>query len=48
VLKEELVSYCRLDVDILAKGCMTLRELVMGDHGVDPFVCSTTIASLCM
>ena len=51
--QEELVSYCRSDVDILRKCCLKFRELFMnltkqGDHrGIDPFEKCITIASAC-
>ena len=46
--QRELEAYCKQDVEILTKACMKFRKLVMDEHNVDPFVASTTIASLCM
>lgn len=46
--KQQLEHYCRLDVEILAKGCLTFREMLMKQHNVCPFSVAMTIASLCM
>ena len=45
--KEEIVKYCRSDVDILRKCCMQFRELLRDKTGIDPFERSLTIASYC-
>ena len=46
--QEEMLKYCRSDVDILRKGCIQFRQLVIDvTGGVDPFE-YVTIASLCM
>lgn len=52
--KQELVDYCKSDVDILAKACLMFRKLFMDitkttsdDLGVDPFQTCLTIASAC-
>ena len=48
---EELLKYCRSDVDILLNSCWKFRKLYMEstgpDNPIDPFD-YTTIASLCM
>lgn len=53
-LKQELLEYCKSDVDILAKASLIFRKLFMNltkkdsaDSGVDPFQCALTIASAC-
>ncbi|XP_071153592.1 uncharacterized protein [Mytilus edulis] len=52
-LQEELLKYCRSDVDILRKGCLEFRKMFMdittkGDlDGIDPFESCITIASAC-
>lgn len=49
---KELNSYCLSDVELLAAGCLTFRDIIMnlsssiGDT-IDPFFSSITIASLC-
>jgi hypothetical protein len=48
VFKEALLEYCHLDVSILTQGCMKMRQLIMEEHNIDPFVVAPTIASLCM
>ena len=45
--KEEIVKYCRSDVDILRKCCMAFREMLRDKTGIDPFERSLTIASYC-
>ena len=54
--KTEILKYCQDDVHILAKACLKFREIFMmctvdenrdREHGIDPFQCSTTIASAC-
>ena len=44
----ELERYCKLDVEILATGCLRFRELLRAEHDVDPFADAVTIASTCM
>ena len=48
---EELLEYCRSDVDILLNACWKFRKLYMestgSDNPIDPFD-YITIASLCM
>ena len=45
--KEEIVKYCRSDVDILRKCCMEFREMLCEITGIDPFGKCLTIASAC-
>ena len=44
---EELLKYCRSDVDILRRCCMNFAKTVKGLCKVNPFECCITIASLC-
>ena len=45
--KNEIVKYCRSDVDILRKCCMEFREMLRNETGIDPFDKCLTIASYC-
>jgi hypothetical protein len=45
--KNELISYCRSDVDILRRGCTKFIELFECTSHVNPFKNSVTIASAC-
>ena len=45
--KNEIVKYCRSDVDILRKCCMKFREMLRNETGIDPFDKCLTIASYC-
>ena len=45
--RKEITSYCRSDVDILAKCCLLYREMFKDQTGIDPFDKSLTIASYC-
>ena len=45
--REEIIKYCRSDVDILAKCCMMYREMFREKTGIDPFDKALTIASYC-
>ena len=45
--REEIVKYCRSDVDILRQCCMEFREMLRGITGIDPFEKCLTIASYC-
>ena len=45
--REEIVKYCRSDVDILRQCCMEFRELLRDKTGIDPFEKCLTIASYC-
>ena len=44
---EEIIKYCRSDVDILRKCCMEFREMLRGITEIDPFDKCLTIASAC-
>ena len=51
--KQELKAYCESDVDILKRGCLSFRRIIMQQTisdihptGIDPFQKSITIASL--
>ena len=44
---EEIIRYCRSDVDILRKCCMEFREMLCEITGIDPFEKCLTIASTC-
>ena len=53
-LEKELLDYCKSDVDILAKACLSFRKLFMeitkkdmSDSGVDPFAQCITLPSVC-
>ena len=45
--REEIVKYCRSDVDILRQCCMEFREMLRDNTGIDPFEKCLTIASYC-
>ena len=45
--KEEIIKYCRSDVDILRNCCMKFREMLRDETGIDPFDTCLTIASYC-
>ena len=45
--KEEIIKYCRSDVDILRKCCMEFREMLCEITDIDPFEKCLTIASAC-
>ncbi|XP_035219129.1 uncharacterized protein LOC118192299 [Stegodyphus dumicola] len=45
--QEEILTYCRSDVDILRRCCVEFRNQFLEITGVDPF-CYITIASACM
>ena len=45
--RNEIIKYCRSDVDILAKCCLLYREMFKDQTGIDPFDKATTIASYC-
>lgn len=47
-LQRDIVRYCQMDVEILRIACMKFRQLVLDNQHVDPFLCSTTVASMCM
>ena len=45
--REEIIKYCRSDVDILRKCCLLYREMFRDETDIDPFNKSLTIASYC-
>ena len=45
--KEQLFSYCESDVDVLAKGCLAFRRIIIESTGIEPFIQCITLASLC-
>ena len=46
--RNEIIKYCRSDVDILRKCCMEFREMLRDKtNGIDPFEDCLTIASYC-
>jgi hypothetical protein len=45
--KEEILAYCRSDVDILRRCCLEFRELFRNVTDIDPFEKCLTIASAC-
>ena len=45
-LKNELIKYCKQDVDILRRACMNFRSIFL-KYNVCPFTESVTIASAC-
>ena len=45
--QKEIVKYCRSDVDILRKCCMSFREMLRDKTDIDPFEKCLTIASYC-
>ena len=45
--REEIIKYCRSDVDILRKCCLLYREMFRDETGIDPFNKALTIASYC-
>ena len=45
--QKEIIKYCRSDVDILRKCCMSFREMLREITGIDPFEKCLTIASYC-
>jgi hypothetical protein len=45
--QEEILSYCRSDVDILRRCCLEFRELFSDVTNIDPFEKCLTIASAC-
>lgn len=46
-LQQEIVDYCKNDVDLLRRGCLHFKHIFQGCTGVDPFS-YVTIASACM
>jgi hypothetical protein len=45
--REEILKYCKSDVDILRRGCEVFRETFLDEVKLDPFM-HITIASACM
>ena len=45
--REEIIKYCRSDVDILRRCCLLYREMFRDETDIDPFNKSLTIASYC-
>ena len=45
--REEIIKYCRSDVDILRKCCLLYREMLRKETDIDPFNKALTIASYC-
>ena len=45
--RQEIIKYCRSDVDILRKCCLLYRELFQKETDIDPFNKALTIASYC-
>ena len=45
--REEIIKYCRSDVDILRKCCLLYREMFRKETDIDPFNNALTIASYC-
>ena len=53
IFKKECIAYCTSDVDLLMKGCLEFRKNIQDmtkcekfKNGIDPFMCSITIAGL--
>ena len=46
-MKEDIVKYCRSDVDILRRACLQFQTTIQNICDIDPFKCCMTIASLC-
>ena len=46
-MEEELLKYCRSDVDILRRCCLNFAQTVKGLCKINPFEGCITIASLC-
>ena len=47
VMRDELLKYCRSDVEILMEGCLKSRDEFVGLTTIDPFMDGITIASVC-
>ena len=45
--KEEMIKYCRADVEVLSKAVLTFRKMFKAKLDIDPFR-YVTLASLCM
>ena len=44
---EELFSYCEIDVELLAKGCIAFTKIIEKASNISPFSNCITLASLC-
>ncbi len=45
--QQEILGYCRSDVDVLRRFCLEFREMFRDVTGIDPFEKCLTIASAC-
>jgi len=45
--RDEIIKYCRMDVEILRRACLEFRKIFIAVGETDPFVSATTIASAC-
>lgn len=47
--KKEIITYCRSDVDLLSRGCLKFRDIILDvtNNDIDPFQHCLTIASVC-
>ncbi|XP_049823876.1 uncharacterized protein LOC126265674 [Aethina tumida] len=45
--QEEIVAYCKSDVEILMTACLSFRSMLLNECKVCPFTEATTIASAC-
>ncbi|KAK6169713.1 hypothetical protein SNE40_020708 [Patella caerulea] len=45
--RQEILAYCKSDVDVLRRCCGVFREIFLMDTGIDPFEKSLTLASAC-
>lgn len=45
-MKQEIVEYCRLDVEILRRACLAFRKIILDLGNSEPFENSCTMASL--
>ncbi|XP_049823419.1 uncharacterized protein LOC126265580 [Aethina tumida] len=45
--QEEIVAYCKSDVKILMRACLSFRSMLLNECKVCPFTEATTIASAC-
>ncbi|XP_049818063.1 uncharacterized protein LOC126264380 [Aethina tumida] len=45
--QEEIVAYCKSDVEILMRACLSFRSMLLNECKVCPFTEATTIASAC-
>lgn len=45
---QELIKYCKMDVNILKKGCIKYTKIFLENLGISPFLEATTLASTVM